>query len=87
MTPYMHDGMFFILVEGGTLILAENCKAHFINNYATNTGGGIFISNTRKFISTKTVLESLEDRPIILYYYFNSNINLLFSNSNMHTNV
>ena len=35
------------------MILAENCKAHFINNYATNTGGGIFISNTRKFISTK----------------------------------
>ena len=38
-------GAVFILAEDSILILAENCEAHFINNFAINTGGVFLISN------------------------------------------
>ena len=75
-----YGGTAFILVEDSILILAENCQAHFINNHATNTGGVIFISNTRKFISTENCStvngrqycifqwkESMEDYIVFLF--------------------
>ena len=44
-----YTGSAFILIDNSILILAENCRVHFINNYATNTGGVFSISNTQKF--------------------------------------
>ena len=41
-------GPAFILIGDSTLILQESCWVHFINNYATNTGGVFYISNTQK---------------------------------------
>ena len=40
-------GTAFILIEESTLMLAENCLVHFINNHATNTGGVFALSNTQ----------------------------------------
>ena len=42
-----YTGTAFILVEDSTLIVEENCRAYFINNRATNTGGVFTISNHR----------------------------------------
>ena len=43
-----YTGTAFILVEDSTLIVEENCRAYFINNRATNTGGVFTISNHRQ---------------------------------------
>ena len=43
-----YTGSAFILVDNSILILTENCRVHFINNHATNTGGVFSISNTQK---------------------------------------
>ena len=44
-----YTGSAFILVDNSILILTENCRVHFINNHATNTGGVFSISNTQRF--------------------------------------
>ena len=59
-------GTAFILLEDSILIPAENCRAHFINNHVTNTGGVFSISNTQTF---KTESFCDEDRNIMLYCY------------------
>ena len=41
-------GTAFILIGDSILILQESCWVQFINNYATNTGGVFYISNTQK---------------------------------------
>ena len=43
-----YTGSAFILVDNSIVILTENCRVHFINNHATNTGGVFSISNTQK---------------------------------------
>ena len=45
-----YTGSAFILVDNSILILTENCRVHFINNHASNTGGVFSIFNTQKFI-------------------------------------
>ena len=47
-----YTGSAFILVDNSILILTENCRVHFINNHATNTGGVFSISNTQKLKNT-----------------------------------
>ena len=44
-----YTGSAFILVDNSILTLTENCRVHFINNHATNTGGVFSISNTQRF--------------------------------------
>ena len=41
-------GTAFILIDDSILTLQESCWVQFINNYARNTGGVFFISNTQK---------------------------------------
>ena len=43
-----YTGSAFILVEDSILIVEESCRAHFINNHATNTGGVFAIFNHRQ---------------------------------------
>ena len=43
-----YTGSAFILVDNSIVILTENCRVHFINNHATNTGGVFSLSNTQK---------------------------------------
>ena len=45
-----YTGSAFILVDNSILILTENCRVHFINNHATNTGGVFSIFNSQTFI-------------------------------------
>ena len=56
-----YTGSAFILLDNSILILTENCRVHFINNHATNTGGVFSIFNSQTFIITQADSDDYED--------------------------
>ena len=58
-----YTGAAFILLDNSILILTENCRVHFINNHATNTGGVFSIFNSQTFILSQAVYDDYDDIP------------------------
>ena len=79
-----YTGSAFILEDDSILILTENCRVHFINNHATNTGGVFSVFNSHTFIFSQG--DDYDDIPTSNCFLRNqmddsSTQNFIFSNN------
>ena len=85
-----YTGSAFILLDNSILILTENCRVHFINNHATNTGGVFSISNSQTIIISQYFFDDylISDYEYLISICFlrtqmddSSTHNFIFSNN------
>ena len=78
-----YTGSAFILKDISILILTENCRVHFINNHATNTGGVFSIFNSRTYFFSQSYDYELQISTCFLRTQMDdsSTQNFIFSNN------